>query len=174
MIHPSGLTDSLNSTFGQPVVLGQGEANEALNMMLRALEVAGGDEFFVSILMLNEDGQTVRCAAAPSLPKSYVEAINGSSIGPYAGSCGTAAYTGRAVFVADIETSEYWADYKELALAHGLRACWSTPISDWEGKVIGTFAVYHHEPRSPTPTEIQSIGLASHALTPLLINRVRG
>ena len=75
--------------------------------------------------------------------------------------------------MADIENSEYWADFKDLALAHGLKACWSTPIEDWEGKVIGTFAVYHHTPRSPTPAEIQAVGLASHALTPLLINQVR-
>lgn len=174
MIHASPLEASIKSTFSQPVVLGAGEASESLNIMLRALEVAGGEEFAVSILMLNEDGKTVRCVAAPSLPKTYNDAIDGMEIGPKAGSCGTAAFTGRAVFVADIENSEYWADYKEIALAHGLRACWSTPIEDWEGKVIGTFAVYHHTPRSPTPAEIQAVGLASHALTPLLINRVRG
>ena len=42
--------------------------------------------------------------------------------------------------VYDIENDPRWADFKELALAHGLKACWSTPIHDADGRVIGTFA----------------------------------
>ena len=40
-----------------------------------------------------------------------------------------------------------------LARASGLRACWSTPILSGRGKVLGSFAMYYREPRTPTGTE---------------------
>src|SRR5690606_14696898 len=74
----------------------------------------------------------------------------GVAIGPGVGSCGTAAYSGEAVLVEDIESDPLWADYKELALSAGLRACWSTPIKDNRGRVLGTFAFYYRDPRGPS------------------------
>ena len=66
-------------------------------------------------------------------------------IGPEAGSCGTAAYRREAVIVADITTDPLWEDYRDLAAAHGLRSCWSTPILSHQGAVLGTFAIYAKE-----------------------------
>ena len=77
-----------------------------------------------SILLLDADGLHVRHGAAPHLPAAYTQAIDGLAIGPTAGSCGTAAFTRRPVYVEDIETDPLWADDRELARAHGLRACW--------------------------------------------------
>ena len=102
-----------------------------------------------SILLLDAEGRHLRHGAAPSLPRSYTEAIDGAAIGPSVGSCGTAAYLGKPVVVTDIATDARWADYRELALAHSLRACWSTPMLSSEGKVLGTFALYSREPRGP-------------------------
>jgi PAS domain S-box-containing protein len=101
-----------------------------------------------SILLL--DGDRLRHGGAPSLPKAYTNAINGAVIGPSAGSCGTAAYRGEPVIVEDIATDPLWADYRDLALPHSLRACWSTPVFSSQGKVIATFAMYYREPRRPT------------------------
>ncbi|HEY9102364.1 sensor domain-containing protein, partial [Chitinimonas sp.] len=106
-------------------------------------------EIQCSILLL--DGQRVRHGAAPSLPPAFVAAINGAHIGPQAGSCGTAAYLNQPVEVADIATDPLWADYRSLALPHGLRACWSCPIRASDGSVLGTFAIYYQEPRHPSP-----------------------
>jgi GAF domain-containing protein len=39
---------------------------------------------------------------------------------------------------------------QELALSHGLHACWSTPIKSADGKVIGTFGFYYRQPRQPS------------------------
>jgi hypothetical protein len=168
MTEPASLEASLHATFAKPVVLGAGETGDALNGLLRALEMAGGEKFIVSILMLNTDETTLHCLAAPSLPKAYCDAIDGSPIGPKAGSCGTAAYYGHPIFVSDIATDEYWEDYKDLAAAHGLAACWSIPVIDWRGKVIATFAVYHRYPTSPTVSERDAIGHAAVALGPML------
>jgi PAS domain S-box-containing protein len=114
-------------------------------------ELASGS--LSSILLLDPNTNRLRHGAAPSLPIAYTEAIDGSAIGPSVGSCGTAAYRAEPVVVTDIATDPLWADYRDLALAHGLRACWSTPILSSQGRVLGTFATYYRERRSPTPEE---------------------
>src|SRR5438093_769666 len=113
-----------------------------------------------SVLLL--DGDRLRHGGAPSLPKSYNGAIDGLVIGPSEGSCGTAAYRGEPVIVSDIATDPLWAKYRDLALSHSLRACWSTPILSSENKVLGTFAMYYREPRSPTSQDFGLIELATH------------
>lgn len=107
-----------------------------------------------SVLLLDADGRHLRHGVAPSLPADYNAAIDGIEIGPCAGSCGTAAHTGRAVIVSDIATDPLWAAFKELAQTHGLRACWSVPILGEAGRVLGTLALYYHEVRAPQPEEL--------------------
>ena len=115
-----------------------------------------------STLLMDPNGKQLRHGAAPNLPKTYTEAIDGTFIGPAVGSCGTAAYRAEQVIVSDIAADPLWADFRELALAHSLRACWSTPIFSSEGKVIGTFAMYYREPRSPSPLEQETIKHITH------------
>ncbi|MFM9969913.1 MAG: PAS domain S-box protein, partial [Burkholderiales bacterium] len=115
-----------------------------------------------SVLLLDADGQHLRHGAAPSLPAEYNHAIDGIAIGARVGSCGTAAFTGKPVIVADIATDPLWASFRDLALAHGLRACWSTPILDAQGKVLGTFAMYFREPTLPTAQQKNLIDIATH------------
>jgi PAS domain S-box-containing protein len=115
-----------------------------------------------SILLLDADGVHVRHGAAPNLPAAYTKAIDGAPIGPSAGSCGTAAFCRRPVYVEDIETDPLWGDYRELAREHGLRACWSTPIFSNDGRVLGTFALYYREPRAPTDEDLALIERATH------------
>src|SRR5215472_7406243 len=113
-----------------------------------------------SILLL--DGDRLRHGGAPSLPKAYTDAIDGVVIGPAVGSCGTAAYRGEQVIVEDIATDPLWADYREAALPHSLRACWSTPVFSTQGKVMATFAMYYREPRSPSPRDQEIIEQITH------------
>src|SRR5579863_6187290 len=115
-----------------------------------------------SVVLLDADGSTLRHGAAPSLSKEYTQAINGAQIGPCAGSCGTAAYRKQSVVVSDISTDPLWANCRHLALQHGLRACWSSPIASQDGKVLGTFAVYYCEPRTPDAEHVQLVAHATH------------
>lgn len=115
-----------------------------------------------SILLLDDEGIHVHYGAAPHLPEGYNNALEGASIGPNAGSCGTAAYRKEPVIVADIEVDPLWDNYRELARAHGLSACWSTPIINLKGKVLGTFAMYYREPRSPKDEDFKLIEKATH------------
>ena len=114
-----------------------------------------------SIVLLDPDGQHLRHGAAPHLPPAYVHAIDGLAIGPRAGSCGTAMHLRRPVFAEDIEHDPLWTDYREIALAHGLRSCWSMPIRSNEGRVLGSFALYHREPRAPAREDLSLIERAS-------------
>ena len=113
-----------------------------------------------SILLLDEDGVSVRHGAAPSLPAEFIRSIDGLRIGPKAGSCGSAMYWGKPVIVEDIGADPLWDDYRGLALQHGLCACWSTPITSSDGKVLGAFANYYKQPKSPAVADTRLIELA--------------
>jgi PAS domain S-box-containing protein len=132
-----------------------------LDQLLRVIE-AQSPGMLTSILLLDSDGIHVRHGAAPSLPNEFVRSIDGQPIGPSAGSCGTAAFRREAVVVEDIASDPLWAAYREGALAHGLRACWSTPILDDDGSVLGTFAIYFREPARPTEEHRRLIELSTH------------
>jgi signal transduction histidine kinase len=125
-----------------------------------------------SVLLLDEDGQHVRHGVSPSLPEPYNAAINGLSIGPTAGSCGTAMYRREPVVVTDILQDPLWEEYRAVAEPHGLRACWSTPILEHSGKALGTFAMYYREPRSPSRAETRALEMATH-LAGIAIERKR-
>lgn len=104
-----------------------------------------------SILLL--EGDRLRHGAAPHLPEAYNALIDGLPIGPRVGSCGTAAYTGQPVWVADTAQDPRWEAYRDLARQYHLRACWSVPFKNASGRVLGTFAVYFDHIRGPQPRE---------------------
>jgi PAS domain S-box-containing protein len=115
-----------------------------------------------SIMLLDADGRRVRMGAAPSLPVAFSEKLDGLEIGPNAGSCGAAAYRRERVIVEDIATHPNWAPYREIALPHGLAACWSSPILSPEHQALGTFAIYHRTPRGPSELELKLVDTATH------------
>jgi diguanylate cyclase (GGDEF)-like protein/PAS domain S-box-containing protein len=146
-------------------------SDEPLAEILKAI-VQGIEEsnpaMLCSILLLDESGNHLLTGAAPSLPNFYNQAIHGIEIGMGVGSCGTAAFTNERVIVEDIQSHPYWAPYKELASQAELRSCWSEPIRSTQGKVLGTFAIYHHDVSQPTKADItlieQVTSLASVAI----------
>lgn len=107
-----------------------------------------------------EDGVLLH-GGAPSMPKEYCEAVHGLKNGPDIGSCGTSTYTGKRCIVENIETDPKWADIKQYALPHGMRCCWSEPIINSKGDVLGAFGMYYDFPASPN--EQQSADLTSAA-----------
>src|SRR5882724_7482564 len=132
-----------------------------LDALCRLVEELAGDAWS-SILLLDPKTNRLRHGAAPGLPIKYTEAIDGLVIGPCMGSCGTAAYRAEPVIVYDIASDPLWANFRDLAMAHGLQACWSTPVLSSAGRVLGTFAIYYREPRSPTPQEQNLIDRITH------------
>ena len=114
-----------------------------------------------SVLLLDDDGIHLRHGAGANLPDAYNLAIDGTAIGKNVGSCGTAVYRKEAVIVSDIASDPLWIDYKELALQHGLKACWSNPIKDANNGVLGTFAIYYREVRSPDLYDLSLVDSAT-------------
>jgi PAS domain S-box-containing protein len=124
------------------------------------------------VLVLDEEGQHLHRGAAVSLPEPYVESIEGLKIGPVVGSCGTASYLGERVIVEDIAEDPRWDGLRDLALEHGLRACWSQPVFSSAGDVIGTFAMYYRHPRAPSAPQLEAIEIGAH-LAGVAIERKR-
>jgi GAF domain-containing protein len=148
---------------GQSRVLEMIATNEPLEDILASLAClmeSHAEGMFCSVVLLDDDGLHLRHGAAPSLPESYTKCIDGISIGPQVGSCGTAMYRGEPVIVSDILEDPLWENYRELASAHGLRSCWSTPIFSSQSQVLGSLAMYYREPRSPRPAERELIDVA--------------
>lgn len=134
------------------MITGGSSLEDALNYLLISIEKQSHHGVIGSILLLDKDGKHLKHGAAPSLPNEYNNAINGIAIGDGVGSCGTAAFTLEPVIVTDISKDPLWKDFKDLALKHGLRACWSTPILAGD-KLLGTFAMYYHSPHEPSREE---------------------
>ncbi|HLM54433.1 MAG TPA: PAS domain S-box protein, partial [Pseudoxanthomonas sp.] len=130
---------------------------QTLEAIVAAVEGLSCSGVLASILVLDGDGRHLRRGAAPSLPAAYNQAVDGVAVGPDTGSCGRAVHTRAPVFVSDIATHPLWADFRDLALAHGLRACWSIPILSSAGAVLGTFAMYFAEPREPNPADLELV-----------------
>lgn len=111
-----------------------------------------------SILRLDNEKKHLYHCASNTLPKFYLDAINGVGIGEGVGSCGTAAFRKERVIVEDINTHPFWAPFKELALSANLQACWSQPILSSKGEVFGTFAMYYSKPKAPSDQDLAFIG----------------
>ncbi len=127
-----------------------------LEFMVRGYQTLLPGRLF-SVLLLDPKTSTVRDCASPDLPAAFRQAIDGKPVGPQAGSCGSAAFLGQAVIVPDIATDPLWAEYKHLALPHGLAACWSLPIKGAQGRVLGTFAVYTQHIGAPSASDLATL-----------------
>ncbi len=133
---------------------------DAILTALTAMVEQHADGMLCSVLLL--DGDHLRYGAAPSLPAAYRDATDGILIGPTVGSCGTAAYHRTLVIVEDIATDPLWDAFRDVALSHGLRACWSAPILGSDRTCLGTLAMYYSEPRPPDANDLELIEGAAH------------
>ncbi len=121
--------------------------------------------------MLELHGNKLMHGGAPSLPKEYCDAVNGLENGPCVGSCGTSTYTGKRVLVENIETDPKWAKIKQAALPHGMRCCWSEPIRNSSGSVLGAFGMYYDYPALPDEEELNDLQSAAR-LAGIIMERV--
>jgi PAS domain S-box-containing protein len=139
-----------------------------LDALCRMLEAQDGD--MLSSVVQVEDGR-LRTAAAPSLPETYVRAVDGLALGAEAESA-AAAFRGEPVIVDDVATDPRWAGLRHAAQAHGLRACWSMPILGAAGEPIATLATYYRTSRAPGQDELRIIARAAR-LAGIAIERTR-
>jgi GAF domain-containing protein len=134
---------------------------ELLERLCRSCEDAEPG-LLCSVLLVDDEGKRLMNGAAPSLPAFYNEAVNGLTIGPEAGSCGSAAFKRSRVVVEDVMSDPRWVSFRELAQRAELRACWSQPIFSSRQDVLGTFAMYYRKPRLPSVLHVQFIESFAH------------
>src|SRR5271169_6087281 len=121
-------------------------------------------ECHCSVVLVDPTGTRLEHGAAPSLPASFITSIIGRPVNAESGPCAMAAYLNEQVIAADLTSETRWAEYEwcPMALAHGMRACWSTPIRSAVGEVLGAFAIYYAEPRTPTRRDQALIDQFTH------------
>src|SRR5713226_795929 len=109
------------------------------------------------------DGEWLVPCAGPHVPETFKAAITPWRIGPDRASCGAAAFTKQRVIVPNISNDPRWPDdARDLTLSHGFSAAWSEPLISKDGEVLGTFAMYYHEPRTPQSSDFELIDAAGH------------
>jgi diguanylate cyclase (GGDEF)-like protein/PAS domain S-box-containing protein len=133
-------------------------ANDAtLPVIFRNLveSVESGIPGGICTILLCKGSALEHAASGSALPALWVEAIGLVPIGPSEESCGTTAYFGRTIIIDDIASDPRWETPRPLALALGLRACWSVPVRSAHGIAHGTLAVYSDRPRHPTDDQLR-------------------
>jgi PAS domain S-box-containing protein len=124
-----------------------------------AQQLRGG---MCAVMLRDRSANTLLTIAAPALPPAYIASIGCVPIGPLAGSCGTAAHINAPVIASDIATDPLWEAWRAHTLSFGLRACWSQPIRDAQGEVLGTFACWYRQPHTPDAREQEVVAEAAH------------
>jgi PAS domain S-box-containing protein len=145
------------------LVAGGQPTSAILEAICRLVEGAASG-CYCSVVLLDSSGTHLEHGAAPSLPISFITSIIGRPVNTESGPCAMAASLNKQVIAADLTTETRWAGYQwcPMALAHGLQACWSTPISSATGKILGAFALYYAEPRAPTDSHQSLIEQLTH------------
>lgn len=142
-------------------VAAETDACTVFDILCQSLEKQLPDAF-CSVLVLDPESKQLQGGAAPTLPPEYAKRLNGLLIGECAGSCGTAAYRGEAVFVNDIASDPLWVPFRDFALSYSIKACWSVPFLSKSGEVLGTFAITHRASCQPTAYHQAVLKVAAH------------
>jgi signal transduction histidine kinase/AmiR/NasT family two-component response regulator len=133
-----------------------GSLKEVLDVLTRAIEHLATD-CLCTVLLLDEEGRHLLEGSGGSMPEEYMRAVNGLTIGPEVGACGSAAFRNETVIVEDIATDHRFSPVKDFVMSFGVRACWSVPIRGSDKIVLGTFAMYHRQPARPTERSLRLV-----------------
>ncbi|MBO1113756.1 GAF domain-containing protein [Bordetella petrii] len=145
---------------------------EVMEQVLHTVEQQSSVDLSASIMLADSDCTRLRHLAAPRLPPEFVAAIDDVPVGPQTASWGAAACLGTPVYVGDIATHPNWRPWRDLALRHGLRACWATPIKGADGSLLGVFSNYYRVEHLPAPSDIDAMALVTRTAA-LAIERYR-
>jgi signal transduction histidine kinase len=148
--------------------------SEVLSVLCRFVEAASGD-CYCGVYLIDWKGPRLRNGAAPSLPATFSDAICGLPVSCETTPCARAVHSRTQVIVQDVDLDPLWqtSPFRSLALAHGLRSCWSTPIYSAAGQVLGTLALLQCKSASPTPPQQDLFARMTH-IARIAIERAQG
>ena len=143
------------------MIAGGANLTDILDDLCRTID-AHSPGTITTVLLMDPDGKRLWPVAGPHVPLGWARLITPLEIGPSVGSCGAAAFLKKPIIVSDIASDPLFVDYhdgvyRDLALSYGLGASWSQPLISKSGDVLGTFAMYFPEPRSPIDNDLELI-----------------
>ncbi|WP_281291111.1 PAS domain S-box protein [Paraburkholderia panacisoli] len=134
-------------------------------------EIASG--CLCSISLIDPGDMTFQRVNAPSLGATYTYPPSGSPVRGDSGPSEMAASLKEPVITSDIASESRWPRaWRDLSLAHGLRACWATPILSRTHEALGTVTIFRSEPGAPTPFQSDLIVQLAH-IASIAIERAR-
>jgi signal transduction histidine kinase len=147
---------------------------EVLSALCRFVEMRCADCHCGVYLICGRE-PTLRKAASPSFPDGLNGPICDFPVRCEAAPCARAAHLKTQVIAEDLEWDPLWraSSFRPLALAHGIRSCWSTPIYSLTGRVLGTLAIFQPKPARPTSLQQDLIVRVTH-IAGIAIERAQG
>jgi signal transduction histidine kinase len=124
---------------------------------LAKLAEASIEDALCAVLMLDPSAERLECTAAPALPEAVRLALHGAVISPPRSPHAAAAARGEPTGVADLLPDARWPLWREVALAHGLRAVWAHPVLAPDGAPIGALALHFRAPFLPSDLDRSAI-----------------
>jgi signal transduction histidine kinase len=148
--------------------------SEVLSALCRFVEATSAD-CYCGLHLIDWKGPRLRNGAAPTLPAAFSDSICSLPVRCETTPCARALHLRTQVIVEDVDSDPLWqtSPFRSLALAHGLRSCWSTPIYSSAGHVLGTLAILHCKPASPTPLQQDLFARMTH-IARIGIERAQG
>ncbi|WKZ88214.1 EAL domain-containing protein [Ralstonia pickettii] len=146
-------------------VLAQLASNATLSTVLRHLCLYVEQVYpnaMSAVLLLDAGSQTLRVAAAPTLPAAFAATLENNPVGPDAGACGCAVYLGDTVLIDNIATDPRWQHERTAALSAGLASAWALPIRSSRGDKLGVLALFYRTPCMPVEEEQHFLDDVTH------------
>jgi len=95
-----------------------------------------------ALYVLDETADELQMLAAPGLSEEFKSAIGRIRFAELEHHSTSQRSLDETLCMADIGTAPVWAGHREIAAQHGFSGCWSAPIRDADGRVLGAFALY--------------------------------
>jgi PAS domain S-box-containing protein len=135
----------------------------ALNKLSFLVEELLQKKFHTGVMLMDESREYLHVTASPSLPREFLNFIDGVRITPNLGSCGPAIHQNQMFICPDIASHPNWDGFSQIAIQNNILSSWSFPIT-LDKEPIGTFTMYHFKPYSPTDFEIEVLETCSYLI----------
>ncbi|MEY2342161.1 EAL domain-containing protein [Acidithiobacillus sp. IBUN Pt1247-S3] len=133
------------------------EATESARSLVESLSLVAErivPGALATVMLLGPENE-LRFYAGPSLPEEVRKQFDGLRVVDGNGSCASAVLYGQTVLVRNATEDDRWRRLHDLAKALQIRACWSAPIRDPFGQVVGTFALTSFREAAPSDEQVQ-------------------